>query len=392
MYTFLFCEEGGEKKPLLLDKDKIKNSLTKDDITTILLDLKSEQPLPDRQGNLIYSTVCHNHQGGNHKLYYYSGSQMFYCYTECGTGMDVYELVIKAKETQGFNFSFPEALRYVSRITGKNIRIEKEAGFGKESNKISDWEWLSKLSSSKPKMTNELTEYNDAVLDVIMPYQNHWDDEGIDSGVASKYEVGYYFKKNQIIFPNRDEDGRLIGIRARNLDRDLIESGMKYIPAHINGTLYNFPSMFNLYGFYHNRESMSKNRKAMLVEGEKSVFKNETYYGANNFSSAVCGSNISTWQRDKVLSTGVEEVFIAFDKFRSQGDFESDDRYALHLAEYQKKLLRLAHLFTPFIRVYIIWDSENLLDYNDSPLDKGKGVLEELMKNKIEIHTKDVEF
>ena len=37
----------------------------------------------------------------------------------------------------------------------------------------------------------------------------------------------------------------------------------------------------------------------------------------------------------------------------------------------------------PYFNVYVLWDTKGLLDYKDSPCDKGREVLLELMKNKI---------
>lgn len=53
--------------------------------------------------------------------------------------------------------------------------------------------------------------------------------------------------------------------------------------------------------------------------------------------------------------------------------------------------MKLAAKFTPFMRVYVLWDTKGLLDFKDSPADKGKEVLEELMSNKIEIGTREGE-
>ena len=47
--------------------------------------------------------------------------------------------------------------------------------------------------------------------------------------------------------------------------------------------------------------------------------------------------------------------------------------------------------FTPYCQVYILWDDANLLDHKDSPCDKGKEILEVLMKHKYEIKTKNGE-
>ena len=298
-----------------LDKDKIKESLTEEDIAKILLDLGSDKPKLDSKGNPIYTTVCHG--GNSHKLYYYKSTNTFMCYTNCGS-KDIYQVVMDSKASQGFECTFPDAVRYVAKITGKRIvsdRVEKK------SDKIDDWDWLNKFKK-KPKMTKKLPEYDESVLDVFMSYSNNWIDEGITEKTAQKYEVRYYFKKHQIILVNRDENGRLIGIRSRNTDEDLVEQGLKYVPTIVGNTEYRFPSMFYLYGLYHNKQNISRLKKCLIFEGEKSVLKAEEMYGENNFTVATLGSNISSWQRDKILSYGVDEVFIAYDKFREKKENE----------------------------------------------------------------------
>lgn len=369
---------------LRLDKDQIRQSLTKDDVAKILLDLGSEEYKLDRKGNLIFTTVCHG--GDSYKLYYYENTQTFTCYTNCGSGKDIYQIVMDAKASQGYEFTFPDAVKYVAEITGKKFSAKRVE---KRSSKIDDWDWLNKFKR-KPKMTEELPAYDENVLDVFLPYGNDWIDEGITERVANKFEIKYYLKKHQIILVNRDENGRLIGIRSRNTDKDLLEQGLKYVPTIVGNTEYRFPSAFYLYGLYHNKNNISRIKKCLIFEGEKSVLKAEEMYGENNFTVAVLGSNISSWQRDKILSLGVNEVFIAFDKFREKQNDESDEVYEKKLLEYEKRLVRLAHLFTPYVRTYIIYDQEDLLDPTDAPIDKSQEVFEELMKRKIEINTKDV--
>ena len=102
-----------------LDKDKLKEELTIDDIHKILSHLGCSDNRHDLNGNPIYRTVCHNHSNGSHKLYYYDEIKLFKCYTNCNN-MDIYEVVIKAKEQQGFDYSFSEALKFVSSVTGKS--------------------------------------------------------------------------------------------------------------------------------------------------------------------------------------------------------------------------------------------------------------------------------
>lgn len=368
-----------------LDKDKIKESLTKEDINTILRDLGAKEPKYDSRGNLIFNTICHNGHGGSHKLYYYTDSHNFHCYTNCGN-IDIYELVIKVKEEQGYTYNFYESVKYVADITNKHIGIRDYEE--KSSDKVDDWEYLNRFKKhAKPK--GELPSYDENVLDVFMPYLNNWIDEGITKDIAEKYEIGYYFKEEQIVIPNRSEDGRLIGIRSRNTDPEKIEAGMKYIPTRVGGNDYRFLSMYNLYGFYFTKEAIKRNKKCLIFEGEKSVLKAEKYYGEDNFTVAVYGSNISSWQRDKILEQNIEEVFIAFDKFREQKEGESDSQYERLLLEYKRRLVRLAHMFSPFVRTYIVYDEFDLLKPKDAPIDRSKETFEFLMKNKFEITTKE---
>ena len=56
-----------------------------------------------------------------------------------------------------------------------------------------------------------------------------------------------------------------------------------------------------------------KSKKICLVEAEKSAMQSYTMYKEGSFTVALCVSNISTIQRDIVLSLGVKEVFLALD-------------------------------------------------------------------------------
>lgn len=113
---------------------------------------------------------------------------------------------------------------------------------------------------------------------------------------------------------------------------------------------------------------------------EKAVLQSESFYGSNNFTVAVCGSNISTIQRDLILGLNVREVFIAFDKEFHEAYSDESDNYA-------ERILRLAGMFTPYVTTYVLWDTEGLLGYKDSPTDRGQEVLEKLMKGKFEVET-----
>jgi DNA primase len=366
---------------LLIDKDELRESLTVDDIKKILKDLGSDNPTEDNKNNPIFTTVCHG--GDSHKLYYYQDSKSFHCYTHCSDTFDIYELVMKVK-----NISFPQALRYVATITGRTFGFNSKEIIIED--KIDDWEWINRLRPKK-KIDTVLPKYDENVLDVFLPYPHEeWLNEGISPETMRKFEIGYYIREDKITIVHRDINSRFIGVRGRALNPEEIENGKKYMPLTVGNQMYNHLTSMNLYGLHKTKEAVKRTKKLMLLEGEKSVLKCEDYYGDFNFTCAVCSSNITNFQRDLALSLGVEEVFIAFDKFRARKEDESEELYNKRLIEYQERLISFGKKFAPYCRVYILYDNENMLDYKDAPVDKGKEVLEYLMKNKIEIKTNGV--
>lgn len=366
-----------------LDKEKIKESLTEYDIKLILQDLGSVEPRRDLQGNLVFSTVCHG--GHKHKLYYYDEGKLFHCYTECSSNFDIFELVIKSKKQQGQQFSFPQSVQYVASLTGKTF--SSRAKINQSNEIINDWNWINRLKK-KEKINTELPCHDEKVLDVMLklPHEE-WLKDGISYETMVEYEIGHYVRENKISIVHRDIDNRFIGLRGRALNEEDVENGRKYMPMTIENKLYNHMTMMNLYGLHRTKHAVSKLKKMMLFEGEKSVLKCNDFYGELNFTCAVCSSNISNFHRDIALSLGVEELFIAFDKFRERKETETEEVYEEKLLEYQERLVKLSHKFTPYMKVYVLWDYGDLLDHKQSPADKGKETLELLMKNKIEINT-----
>lgn len=365
-----------------LDKDKIKESLTESDINLILKDLGSAAPKSDPNGKYIaFQTVCHC--GSKHKLYYYKESKMFHCYTDCQENFDVYELVIKAKQQKGLVFTFYDSIRYVSTLTGK---VFTSSTLNKvESHMIDDWEWISRYKR-KEKPNIKLPIHNTNVLDVFVQSPHElWLDEGISYDTLKSFKVSYYIREDRIVVPHFDIDGNLVGIRGRALKQEDIEAGRKYLPLTVEKQLYSHPTMFNLYGIHKTKHAIKRIKKAAIFEDEKSVMKCDDYYGDDNFSVATGGSALSDFQRDMLLSLGIEEVFIARDK-------EFTDPNSKEAYDYAERLLKQAYKFAPYCKTYILWDDLGLLDLKDSPADKGKDVLELLMKNKYEIKTTEGEF
>ena len=115
----------------------------------------------------------------------------------------------------------------------------------------------------------------------------------------------------------------------------------------------------------------------MLVEAEKSVLQTDTMFGDDNFTVALCGSNLTDRQIKIILELGVREVIVALDKQFTTIDSEECVKWAKMIKE------KIVNRLAPYVKVSILWDTKNLLDYKDSPTDKGKEVLLQLMQDKL---------
>lgn len=360
------------------DKDKIKESLTEEDIKTILFDLGAGEPGPgSNEKEIHFKTVCHG--GDSYKLYYYKDSKMFKCYTHCGTPpFDIFELVIRARRSQGITLTFPQAVKYCASITNNMFYSNVE----EKTQKIDDWTWINRLKSVKKRNgVPQLTEINEHILEIFCPYPHEaWLEEGISKESMRKYQISYWVKENKIIIPHRDINGRLIGIRGRALNQEDLDAKRKYMPITIEGNVLAHKLGSNLYGLCQNEEAIQRIGKVIIFESEKSVLLCDTYYQQNNFAVAVCGSTITPTQCLLLRQQKIKEVILAFDKEYVDADSRVAELYG-------NKILKLARQLTPYFTVYVLWDTENLLGYKDSPADKGQDVLEKLMKSKMEINT-----
>ncbi len=353
----------------MIDKEELKNSLSVEEIKNIACHLGSDSPKTDNRNNLVFTTICHNPFGdGSYKLYYYDNSKLFSCYTECSETFDIFELVRKVKKV-----SFTESILFVQQMTGRTTQGKKSSGF----DKISDWTFINKYKNNQSSYV-ELPEYNENLLKIFKnKYHSSWVNEGISVASMKKFGILFDNFANRIVIPHYDIKGKLVGIRCRNLEEDLISKGMKYTPIKVEHILCSHPLSYNLYGIYENFNSIKSLNKVVVFEGEKSVLKMDSFF-SQNYGVAVCGDKISDYQR-KLIVQNANEVIIGFDKsesYKPGGKNESIIR-----------IRNIAKKFAPYIKTYILVDKDDLLQIKDAPVDQGGDVFEHLLKNKIEVRT-----
>lgn len=352
------------------DKNEIKEQLTLEQHFELLSEWGGNPEYTNF--GIISETICHNEPGeGSRKLYLYSNSWLYICYTGCEEGrFDIFELVRKVAKIQwNKEYDLNEAVRWVARrfnIAGTAVNEE-------ENNSLEDW----KIFADYDKYHIEENLFHNKIEtkvfdDNILNNLNYsvkiqpWLDEGITQNVLNKAKIGYYPGGEQITIPHYNQDGKFIGLRGRSLIQEEAELYGKYRPIKINKILYNHPLGSNLYGYNWNKENIKKLKKVIVFESEKSVLLYASYFGwDNNIAVACCGSNLSAYQVQMLLNLGVEEIIIAFDRqFQEIGDKEFN-----HLT---KNLIKLNQKYKNIVNISFIFDKKMITRYKASPIDEGK--------------------
>ncbi len=353
---------------------ELKEKLSEDDIRQLLLEMGATFCYED-DSQWITDTVCHH--GNKPKLYFYKDSQSFYCYSECGQ-LDIIGVVMGFKGYE--STELPKAINWICI----KLNIDNcEYGFGKQE-QISDWDFIRKYrrSNKKESTAKLLVPYDVSILRIFQKlYVEDWINEGISIETMKKYEISYSTWQQKIIIPHFDINNQLIGVRGRSLIEEDIELFGKYTPFKIGRKFYNHSLGQNLFGLNHNLKAIQEKKKIMLVEAEKSVFQTDTMFGDDNFTVALCGSNLTDFQKGMILMLGVKEVIIALDKQYQSLDSEECKQWAAHIK------VKIIDKLSPFLKVSVLWDSGNLLPYKASPTDKGKDTLLKLMEQKIYVGT-----
>ena len=373
------------------DKDELKSNLTIEQVFELVAEFGGE---PRMQGNFfIARTICHNPAGeGSHKLYYYDNTKLFRCYTDCGTTFDIYELICKIK-----NYN-QEYKTYYSR-EGKQIQREWQIfdaiefvaiyfgysaqtfDFQDSQEKLQDWKVFNNYerinNAEEQQQKVELKIFDDKILKHLpRPHIIPWEKEGISQEVMLHRGIAYDPKNQGIVIPHYDIDGNLIGIRERTLIKEEEKTG-KYKPAILNGQMYNHPLGFNLYNLNNSKENIKILQKAVVFEGEKSPLLYASYFGEeNDITVASCGSSLISYQIKLLLSLGVKEIIIGYDKqFNEIGDEE--------WKRWTKKLYDIHTKYGAYVQISYLFDKKDLLDYKDSPIDKGPDIYMKLFKERI---------
>ena len=364
---------------LVFDKLKIREALTDENVYDLLQEWGGD-PSYDTYG-FISTTICHNPPGeGSRKLYYYTNTGLFRCYTGCDSYFDIFELVAKVAKIQwDKDFDLNDAVRWVAQKFGFSGDHENRP----EDEALDDWKYLANYERIQDISLKDnsvlLKVYENDILErfnykvKISP----WLREGITQAALDQARIGFYPGADQITIPHYDKDGRFVGLRGRTVCEEEGERYGKYRPMRVNGIQYNHPLGMNLYNFNNSKDNIKLMKKAIIFEGEKSTLLYQSYFGLqNDISVACCGSSVSAHQMQLLLDAGAEEIIIAFDRqFQEIGDTEFK-----HL---KKNLLKLRDKYKTYATISFIFDKNKTTGYKSSPIDEGPEKFLKLFKERV---------
>ena len=360
----------------MFNKDEIKNNLTIEQVRDILATLGGE---PRFIGDALVSrTICHNPLGqGSHKLYYYDNTKLFKCYTGCaGSTFDIFDLVRKALQNQRqVEITLPQAIKFVLMYFGLTAVATEEY-----QSKLKDWTIFEKHEKQLEKQEQRLIDFKIYDAEILDKYPQFriivWEDDGITFDIMKQFNIHYCPEHHSILIPHYDINNRLIGIRERTMVEENEVYG-KYKPAILHGQMYNHPLGLSLYGIERAKKNIKLIKKAIIAEGEKACLQYSSFFGYdNNICVACCGSNIVNYQIELLLSLGVQEIIVAFDKqFKEPGD-----------TEWQKLTANLTNIhnkYGKYAQVSYMFDKEDKLEYKASPFDAGQDVFMYLFERRV---------
>lgn len=305
------------------------------------------------------------------KLYRYNDTKNYISYTK-SCSYDIIGLVQAIKTTNGEVCSFIDAVNYILTTTGLDPTACKRL----TKKKVYDWEEeLGKYLRIK-RGENYLQIYDKSILHQLYPiYPQEWINEGISIDTMKKYGIGYYPRLQATTIPCFNNVGELIGIRCRHWLTEEINNG-KYRPLQLlDGTIYKFPTNNIFYGENYNHPEIERTGHVILVEGEKSVLKADTWWNEKSNVLALYGSNIGLKRVRELVKMGVNHVTLALDS-----DFHKigDDDYKL----FEQKMIKIGKMFQGYCDVDIVYNNIGLDWYKCSPFDGDEDIWNEMWKNR----------
>lgn len=187
--------------------------------------------------------------------------------------------------------------------------------------------------------------------------------DGVSAQTQEKFGVRYDDISDCIITPIYDYSGRLVGAKARNNNPNCDD-------AHRFWAFLEYQKTLILFGYTINYKTIIQKKLVIIVESEKAVMQG--YDMGCYLLLAIAGHSISQTQSRYIKALGVDKVIVAFDEGICAEECEYEARKCIVDSKFYSN------------RVGYVLDESNILlpkGSKMSPLDQGKKIFKELIKN-----------
>ena len=322
-----------------------------------------------------FRTICHNVDGGGFNLAFNEDDRYFTCFSECGCSYSLLSLVKKRRKLIGEPCSTYRSMKWICEQVGIDFNFKEEIKEVK--NNIYNWQNILRYSTKNQIVENKI--YDNYILSKLDDcIYEPWLKEGITETIQQKYQIKWYNRNQQVVIPVRNANGGLVGCHCRNTNPDLINDGMKYIPLRmLNGDEYKFQMGLELFGLNYNKVNIEKEKSVILLESPKSVMQVDNF-DIPNICVAMFGMNFSVQKLKLLLTFGVEKYIIALDR-------QYDVMRGQEWKKYKYKVNKIVDIIRPYAKeISIIYDNDadRLLNYKDSPTDKGEEIFKKLFNER----------
>ena len=307
---------------------------------------------------VMNTSLCH--EGESWKCDLFKDTLYFHCYSQCGS----FSLLDLVQDVMEFE-TLQESIDFI--VDFFNISTVPR-GFGRKNNRpiIQKREVIKK----EVDYNEVLKEYDSCILNTFSTYKPvEWLYEDISSETMERFNILFDIETEGIIIPHYDINNRLIGIRQRNLNKIQLERKRKYVPHTCNRSRITYKHSLgkNAYGLNINKDAIMKSKKCMIFESEKSILKMDSYFGINS-SIAVGGSTISPYQLNLLKTLGVKDIYVCFDK-----EEDIDCKWDRKMNKIYTRIVEWG------FKCFIVEDTEDLIDFKDSPIDCGSEIFLHLL-------------
>ncbi|WP_405101713.1 DNA primase [Oceanobacillus sp. FSL H7-0719] len=183
-----------------------------------------------------------------------------------------------------------------------------------------------------------------------------WLNDGIAYEIQEEFEIGFDLQSERIIFPVRNRNGEIVGIKGRSTRLE-DEKQFKYLP------IYAFQKSRELFNLHRALPYILERNEIILWESEKSCFK--SYQAGVKHTVSQMGSDISKIQAEIIKRINPEvKVILGYDSDKTV-----------------QEIRQMAKVFGDYEHVYAIVDTKGLLGEKMSPADSEEVILNELLTN-----------